>query len=105
MERTMARSGKDGARRTRSQKYQNTFAYKHNTASKRTQEILAKPIGGVCRRCAIADTRTQNPYTHTKPTRVGCVQVLRCADVAQGVPQVQAEDSTGKVQHLRKEVR
>eukprot|EP01043_Picozoa_sp_COSAG02_P050428 COSAG02_NODE_5182_length_4563_cov_4.094982_5_plen_158_part_00 len=38
-------------RRTRSQKYQNTFAYKHNKSSKRTLEILAVPIGGVCKRC------------------------------------------------------
>lgn len=86
MERTMARSGKDGAKRTRSQKYQNTFAYKHNTASKRTQIILAKPIGGVCRRCGDAHTRTHTPYIHAKPTCIGRAQVLRRADVAQGVP-------------------
>ena len=33
------------------QKYQNTFKYKHNKASKRTAHILALPLGGVCRRC------------------------------------------------------
>ena len=38
--------------RTRGQKYQNRFAYKHNKSSKKTQAILAIPIGGVCSRCA-----------------------------------------------------
>ena len=33
------------------QKYQNTFKYKHNKASKKTAHILALPLGGCCRRC------------------------------------------------------
>ncbi|DBA00872.1 TPA: hypothetical protein N0F65_008515 [Lagenidium giganteum] len=32
-------------------KHQNTFAYKHNPKSKKTQKILAMPIFGLCTRC------------------------------------------------------
>ncbi|KAJ1735782.1 hypothetical protein LPJ61_000379 [Coemansia biformis] len=32
-------------------KYQNTFAYKHNPKSVKTQKILALPVDGLCRRC------------------------------------------------------
>ena len=37
--------------RTRGQRYQNTFAYKHNKSSKKTEHILSLPVGGVCQRC------------------------------------------------------
>ncbi|ORZ39975.1 hypothetical protein BCR44DRAFT_97083 [Catenaria anguillulae PL171] len=33
------------------QKYQNTTAFRHNKASKKTKEILALPVQGVCARC------------------------------------------------------
>eukprot|EP00128_Syssomonas_multiformis_P004568 Colp12_sorted_trinity150504_noHs@15196 len=33
------------------QKYQNTFAYKHNKNSKKTEVILNMPIDGLCARC------------------------------------------------------
>ncbi|KAK9720717.1 hypothetical protein K7432_003950 [Basidiobolus ranarum] len=33
------------------QKYQNTTAYRHNKNSKKTREINALPISGLCQRC------------------------------------------------------
>lgn len=32
-------------------KYQNTFAFKHNPKSKKTERILALPIYGLCEKC------------------------------------------------------
>ncbi|KAF1330457.1 hypothetical protein FI667_g5027, partial [Globisporangium splendens] len=32
-------------------KYQNTFAFKHNPKSKKTEKILAMPIQGLCEQC------------------------------------------------------
>lgn len=43
--------GGSGGARKRGQKYQNTFAFKHNNSSKKTEHILSLPVGGVCQRC------------------------------------------------------
>ena len=48
---TPGRHVRAGADRKRGQKYQNSFAYKHNKSSKKTEDILAIPVGGVCQRC------------------------------------------------------
>ena len=69
-------------RRTRGQKYQNTFAYKHNKSSKRTQEILAVPIGGVCRRCAELGYPTPVPSQERDLSHTDTLIVAyRCYDV------------------------
>ena len=35
----------------RAPKHQNTFAFKHNPGSKKTEKILSSPNVGVCKRC------------------------------------------------------
>ena len=35
----------------RAPKHQNTFAFKHNPKSKKTEKILSSPNVGVCKRC------------------------------------------------------
>jgi len=40
-----------GQRRNRGPAHQNTFAFKHNPKSKKTERILASPIEGLCQRC------------------------------------------------------
>lgn len=42
---------KGRAVRTRPQKYQNTYAFKHNPKSKLTKKILEIPNEGVCNKC------------------------------------------------------
>ncbi|KAJ2784437.1 hypothetical protein H4R18_001147 [Coemansia javaensis] len=51
------------------QKYQNTFAYKHNRRSKKTQVILALPVDGLCRRCT-DQVNWRKQYRKYKPLTV-----------------------------------
>ncbi|KAJ2760206.1 hypothetical protein IWQ56_005544 [Coemansia nantahalensis] len=57
-----------GARKG-AQKYQNTFAYKHNPKSKKTQTILALPVDGLCRRCT-DQINWRKQYRKYKPLTV-----------------------------------
>ena len=47
---SMGSSRKSGAKKG-AQKYQNKEAYRHNRNSKKTKEILAMPVNGLCKRC------------------------------------------------------
>ncbi|KAI9221151.1 hypothetical protein BC828DRAFT_381831 [Blastocladiella britannica] len=46
----MAQKTSTGAQK-KGQKYQNTTAFRHNKASKKTKDILALPVQGLCARC------------------------------------------------------
>ncbi|RKP36683.1 hypothetical protein BJ085DRAFT_299, partial [Dimargaris cristalligena] len=66
---TMSTSkGSTGARKS-GQKYQNTTAYTHNRNSRRTREILALPVNGLCQKCH--DTiQWRKTYRKYKPLTV-----------------------------------
>ncbi|KNE68806.1 hypothetical protein AMAG_13446 [Allomyces macrogynus ATCC 38327] len=62
----------------KAQKHQNTTAFRHNKASRKTREILALPVQGLCARCfEIVDWRKRfrkyKPLTSPKKC-VGCEQ-------------------------------
>eukprot|EP01135_Chromosphaera_perkinsii_P001521 Nk52_evm1s206 gene=Nk52_evmTU1s206 len=60
------------------QKHQNTFAWKHNKGSKKTETIMAMPISDVCKRCYdIIEWRKQ--YRKYKPL----VQPKKCTKCSQ----------------------
>ncbi|KAJ1918721.1 hypothetical protein H4219_002443 [Mycoemilia scoparia] len=68
---------KSGAKKG-AQKYQNKEAYKHNRNSKRTKEILALPVDGLCKHCTEIilwrkQFRKYKPLTAPKRC-VGCDQ-------------------------------
>jgi hypothetical protein len=61
------------------QKYQNTFAYKHNNKSKLTAKIISMPNDGVCNRCYEQiewrkKFRKYKPLTQPKKWYVGIQQ-------------------------------
>jgi hypothetical protein len=59
------------------QKYQNSYAYKHNKNSKLTRKIAATPIHGVCQRCTdIIEWRKK--YRKYKPLTVP-KKCVKCA--------------------------
>ncbi len=44
-------SCRKGGTHDRKPVHQNTFAFRHNLKSKKTEKILASPVKGVCQRC------------------------------------------------------
>ncbi len=49
--RSWSMSCRKGGTHDRKPVHQNTFAFRHNLKSKKTEKILASPVKGVCQRC------------------------------------------------------
>ena len=68
-ERGTMSSQRGNSSKTGAQKHQNSFAYKHNPKSKKTEVILSMPIQGLCQHCfSVLEWRKQ--YRKYKPLTV-----------------------------------
>ena len=55
-----------GNQKKEGQRHQNSFAFKHNPKSKKTEVILSRPIQGLCQHCySVLEWRKQ--YRKYKP--------------------------------------
>ncbi|KAJ1675619.1 hypothetical protein EV182_000914 [Spiromyces aspiralis] len=83
---TKVSTRKSGAKKS-GQKYQNKEAYRHNRNSRRTKEILAMPVDGLCRRCTDMvlwrkQFRKYKPLTAPKKWKVKKAYHILCDDCA-----------------------